>query len=569
VVAVNELNKALRFIDEAGKELDRIRVEPGDPIDRLTVHDESEAERVSGRGQALMRLAEDIDIAALPVDLGITVKVGQSMAARWAKAARWWWLVHDPMGVGFHGMFGPTPYCGGMALSNLAEAISRQAFDRQGDLDRYLGLVSDLAQIVRSMETRLKGQADRGIVMPAVQLAQAKALVPNLAGSVAARLRPSREALAGIEGPERFLAELQRRISGEIAPAFTSLASYLDGDYGSRAGDDVGLSQYAGGREVYEELVSHHLTFDMTSEEVHAEGDRRMTEVRGQMAALRSEIGFDGDDAAFLSAMGHDPRWRADTPDGIADMFRRYAARFAPHVETLFRFGPKGGYDARPLPEALSGAMTFGYYQVPTTPGGDGHYLFNARNLSKAPLGNVAALNYHELVPGHHFHMASQIENESIPRLQKRAFYNAFNEGWAEYAATLAGEVGCYAEPEERFGRLMMDAFLTTRLVVDTGMNAFGWSLEKARDYMRANSFMSETEIRTESIRYSCDIPGQSLAYKLGDTFLLRQRDRMKVALGDRFDIRDFHDAVLRPGALPLPLVGENVDRAIAALAEG
>ncbi|MDB5579303.1 MAG: hypothetical protein JWR80_4479, partial [Bradyrhizobium sp.] len=120
--------------------------------------------------------------------------------------------------------------------------------------------------------------------------------------------------------------------------------------------------------------------------------------------------------------------------------------------------------------------------------------------------------------------------------------------------------------PEERFGRLMMDAFLTTRLVVDTGMNAFGWSLEKARDYMRSTSFMPETEIRSESIRYSCDLPGQSLAYKLGDTFLLRERERMKTALGDRFDIRDFHDAVLRPGALPLPLVGENVDRAIEAL---
>src|SRR5690606_23859972 len=132
------------------------------------------------------------------------------------------------------------------------------------------------------------------------------------------------------------------------------------------------------------------------------------------------------------------------------------------------------------------------------------------------------------------------------------AFVNAYNEGWAEYAATLAGEVGMYQEPEERYGRLIMDAFLTCRLVVDTGMNALSWTLDQARDYMREHSGMSETEIRTETLRYSCDIPGQSLAYKLGDTRMLEMREKMRSSLGPRFDIRDFHEAVLGPGSLPL-----------------
>ncbi len=210
--------------------------------------------------------------------------------------------------------------------------------------------------------------------------------------------------------------------------------------------------------------------------------------------------------------------------------------------------------------------MTFGYYSRPQPGQKKGLYLFNSPNLSANPLPNVAALNYHELVPGHHFHFASQRENQALHPLRQNTFINAYNEGWAEYAAMLAGEMGMYAAPEEQFGRMMQDSFLTCRLVVDTGMNAFGWSLEQAREYMREHSFMPETEILSESIRYSCGMPAQSLAYKLGDTFLLEQRERMRIALGDRFDIRDFHDAVLKPGSLPLALLADHLDAEIERL---
>ncbi len=152
--------------------------------------------------------------------------------------------------------------------------------------------------------------------------------------------------------------------------------------------------------------------------------------------------------------------------------------------------------------------------------------------------------------------------------VRANSFVNAFNEGWAEYAATLAGEIGMYQQPEEQFGRLMMDSFLTCRLVVDAGMNALDWGLEQARQYLRENSFMPETEICSETLRYSSDIPGQALAYKLGEHFLVDCREKMRAALGDRFDIRDFHDAVLMPGALPLPIVADNVAQATVALLE-
>ena len=373
--------------------------------------------------------------------------------------------------------------------------------------------------------------------------------------------------LAGLENPDAFRRLVSERLERGVAPAFSELSAYLGGEYGDRCGDQVGLSQYPGGREVYEELVRHHLTLDLTPEAVHQEGLRRMKDIRAGMAQLRQSVAFSGDDAAYVAAIDADPVWRADTNDGVTAFFHRYMDRFRPHMAELFNFTLASPHDVEPLPEALAGSMTFGYYQSPERPGATGKFIFNGANLTRQGLSNLASLNYHELVPGHHLHLASQMENERLPPIRKYSYFNAFTEGWAEYAATLAGEVGGYVEPEEKFGRLRMDAFLTCRLVVDTGMNALGWSLEEARDYMRENAFMSETEIQSETIRYSCDIPGQALAYKLGDTFLLAERSRMKHALGEAFDIRAFHDAVLGPGALPLPLVTESVDRAIAASA--
>jgi uncharacterized protein (DUF885 family) len=210
--------------------------------------------------------------------------------------------------------------------------------------------------------------------------------------------------------------------------------------------------------------------------------------------------------------------------------------------------------------------MTYGYYDAPRKGCSEGRYLFNAANLVKQSLFTLAALTYHELMPGHHLHFATQHENERLHGLRKHGFVTAFNEGWAEYAAAFAGEIGLYEEPQERYGRLVMDAFLTTRLVVDTGMNVFGWSLERAREYMRAHSGMTEAEIATESVRYSCDIPGQALAYKLGDTHIMALRERVRRKLGGEFSVKQFHAAVLGSGAMPLMTLDWHVEHEIERL---
>jgi uncharacterized protein (DUF885 family) len=470
------------------------------------------------------------------------------------------------MGLGFYTLFAATAYGAGFLFSSLAPAFTTFSFNSDGDGDRYLGRVSDYGRIVRQFHARTVGQAQRGIRLPKVQLDRSIELLHGLKKAARVSLSPAPERLQHLSA-RSLQARISERIAEAVEPAFDAfIAELSDPLYRRSAPDKVGMDQYPRGAETYAELVRHHTTQELSPQQVHQLGLERLARVRSDMQLLFERVGFRGTPAEYLASIEADPNWRAAGSQQIAAVFRRYIERIAPRIDDYFAFKPAAGHGVEPLPEALSGSMTFGYYDPPAPTKATGRYLFNASNLSRNALANVAALNYHELVPGHHFHIASQRENDALVPLRKHSLINAFNEGWAEYAATLAGEMGMYEAPEEQFGRYMMDSFATCRLVVDTGMNVLGWTLDQARDYLRANAFMPEAEVNSESLRYSCDIPGQSLAYKLADTYLLGLREQMRAALGERFDIRDFHDAVLQPGSLPLPLVAANVQAAIGRL---
>lgn len=563
------LSRALRLIDAVWLETQAgpfTQAEQSKPIDRLPDFSKEAAIAISNKAKALLPQIDAIDSAILPGDIATTLAVARMSMARWAREAEWYWHVFDPLRVGFFAMFAPTAYAGGFVISGFAPIFANFAFAGAADVDRYLGLIGDFGRVIRQFNDRTIGQAERGIRMPKVQLNQAIGLMTGLKASSPAMLTVDPVRLAAVAGDAA--ERIARRIDAECGPAFdTMLATLTDPGYRAAAPDAVGLSHYPGGAKIYAELVKLHLTQDMTPEQVHQAGHDRIARIRAQMQALLDGIGFKGDAAAYLKAIEADPAWRAEGADGIAAVFRRYIDRIAPHIPDFFAFKPRAPHDVEALAPALEAGMTFGYYDAPTPQQPMGRFVFNAQNLSKNALNTVAALNYHELVPGHHFHIASQRESEDLHPLRRTSFCNAYNEGWAEYAATLAGEMGMYASPEEKFGRMMMDSFLTCRLVVDTGMNAFGWSLEHARGYMREHAFMPEKEVCSETIRYSCDIPAQALAYKMGDDYLIGLRETMRASLGNRFDIKDFHDVVLKPGALPLPLVAANVEAETARIA--
>jgi uncharacterized protein (DUF885 family) len=565
------LADASRIVDDAWDELRGrpfVQRQLGIVPTRLPDVSFAEAQRRSAVGSSLIKRLDAVDLSRLPHDLALSLRSVRFRAKSWAREADWYWTVSDALGIGFFGLFLPAAYGGGLFLNNVNSQLAAFTFTESTDADRYMGLVSDYARLIDQFTDRTTGQAERGLRMPKVQVLQARSLLMQFKqGLRDVMLAAPRQ--IGAVGGAGYLAKLENCIVTHVAPAFDRALQNLSDDYLGRAPDEIGCSQYKDGAEIYAELVKLHTTLDLDPEQVHSMGIERLARIQRQKSAIQTKLGFEGNDAAFVAHLEQDARWLANTPERVSATFQRYIDRITPRLGEFFSVLPKAPYSVAPLPQALQGSMTFGYFDPPRRDHAEGRYWFNPSNLTTHALFTLGSLTYHELMPGHHLQIALQYENTDLHPFRQYGLVTAYNEGWAEYAATLAGEIGMYEEAEERYGRLVKDGFLTSRLVVDTGMNALGWSLERARQYMRENSGMSEAEIRTESVRYSCDVPGQALAYKIGDWKMMQLRERMQQAMGPRFDLKLFHDAVLGPGAIPLPELEWHVDHEIERLKTG
>ncbi|HVT33987.1 MAG TPA: DUF885 domain-containing protein, partial [Nevskiaceae bacterium] len=315
------------------------------------------------------------------------------------------------------------------------------------------------------------------------------------------------------------------------------------------------------GKEVYADLVKLQTTMNLTPEQVHAAGHARMARIEAQMAEVRKTLGFKGTAAEFAVHLRQQPGAVAKKPEDIGEKMRKHKNRIEARFDEFFAQRSRYDYDLVRLHESVEAGMTWGYYGPPSAGDNRGLYHYNGSRLDSQAVIGAASLVFHELVPGHHLHITLQNENDNLPPFRKKALVNAFNEGWAEYAATLTGEMGLYDDPYDRYGRLVFDAFLTSRLVVDTGMNTLGWSWEQAKQYMREHTLCAEGEIVSDTLRYACGIPAQALAYKLGDEEIIRLRQKVKDRLKDKFSFRDFHSAVLGAGALPLPVLEWHLER--------
>ena len=503
---------ALSIVDDAWNELRRtpfVQQQLGVQLTQIPDLSRAEAQRRSAVGDSLLERLKTIDSSKLPNDLALSIRAVHFRARSWSRESTWYGTVVDPCGGGFFGLFLPTGYCGGLLLEGLNSQLDNYAFGESGDADEYLALVTDYARLIDQIVGRTAEQASCGMRMPKAQVRQARALLTQSKTSLLAILcaAPQRAIMIG---KAEYLREIESRFADFIEPAFNrALRCLLDDKYLEMAPDAVGASQYPDGAQIYAELVKFHTTLDLTPLQVHAYGYDRLADIQRQKDAIRKELNYEGDDTGFIAHLNGDARWRASTMEDVVDVFNRYINRIKPKLKDVFSVMPKAPYGVKPLSEALQKSMTYGYFDPPSAIQPEGHYRFNASNLKQHGLFTLGALTYHELVPGHHLQLALQYENESLHPFRQYNCVTAYNEGWAEYAATLAGEMGMYEEPQERYGRLLTDGFFTSRLIVDTGMNALGWSLPQARDYMRKNSGLSEAEIQTESVRYSCDIPGQ------------------------------------------------------------
>ena len=354
-------------------------------------------------------------------------------------------------------------------------------------------------------------------------------------------------------------------ITESVVPGYRAFGEFMRAEYYASAREEIGASALPNGRAYYEHRVRRFTTLDdRTPEEVHQIGLTEVARIRGGMDEIIAEVGFEGDFEAFVRFLRTDPRFYVETPEELMEKTARVLKKMDGQLPRLFGALPRMPYGMRPVPDFIAPKTTTAYYNRPAGDGTQaGFYYINTYDLSSRPLYEIEALSLHEAVPGHHLQIALQQELEGLPDFRRFAGFTAFVEGWALYAERLGLEVGFYEDPYSNFGRLTYEMWRACRLVVDPGMHYLGWTRQQAIDFMAENSALSLHNITTEVDRYIA-WPGQAVAYKTGELKIRELRERAELQLGDRFDVREFHDVVLGSGSVPLSVLESNVEEYIA-----
>lgn len=528
------------------------RLKRGLPVERLRAESITDREADARFATGVLSDLDALDETLLPEGDRLTVGFLRFLLENWAGAPEHHW----------HG-FSVAPYSSFFLGYALQHVFGGFAFAADADGDRYLSLVGDYRDFVRELGLKLDGQRERGILIPKAALPGVRESLTRYRGATAALLAVTPERLAQLPAGGLGLRErTERLVQEEILPAYDQVLARLDAAYEEQAPDEVGQWVQPGGEEYYRAAVRQHTSSDWTPEQIHEVGVEQVLLLTEEMAKARADMGFSGSEQEFHAQLAVDPSLYASSAEEVEALYLKHMAALEPHLPTLFSRLPKAPYGVKRLAPQMEAGMTFGYYQVPTPSDPVGYYVYNGSALDQRSLLTAAALILHELAPGHHFHLAGQSENESLPDVRRESMdLGAFNEGWAEYAAGLGWEVGLYDAPMDRYGRLVHERFTAQRLVVDTGLNLFGWSLEKARAYAKANTTDSDVQVATETLRYATDLPGQALAYRLGFLEFTRMRAEVERVQGAAFDVRDFHEHVIGHGALPFPVLESHLQR--------
>lgn len=524
----------------------------GAPLTRLPLVSYEEVEhRVAFMREQLVRVRH-LNPAALTYRERLVAKTLEWDLARAAEELDCWW--HD---------FPVTPYAS--PLSETLQILASMPLDCAERRDEYWRLTCQVPSMVHEMTVKLRAQESRGIILPRDEL---ELVIPYLEGLVQPpELSPFRVRIASdgnASDPEliQLADKVTDLIKEAVNPRLSGLLAWLQGDYPLRATDRVGLYQYPDGLETYARLIRRHTTMETTAESVHARGLEAVESILGQMASLREKLGFSGPAAEYREVLRHNPYFYARTPEELGERLMGFIRRLDPFIPRLFDRLPKAPYAVRRLPPEFEGSVTFGYYEPPKNYDPTGYYYYNGGDLANRPLIYAAGLIFHELAPGHHFQIARQLEDDSLPPVSRYQLHGSYVEGWAEYAAELVGELGLYAEPLDLYGRMLMHMLTAVRMVVDSGMNALGWTRARAIQYMQERVIESDAQIATETLRYAVDIPGQALAYKIGNLAFADLRREEQGRLGPGFDLKRFHEAVLSCGSLPIEVLNWHIRQA-------
>jgi uncharacterized protein (DUF885 family) len=436
------------------------------------------------------------------------------------------------------------------------------------DGDRLLQRWRMMGEYLDDWMANLRAGRERGRTPPLVgvqhTLSQLEALLAQPVGSWPL-LSPARRPLEGWSEAERetFRRELRRTVDEDVRPAYVRLRNFLRDEMSSvaRTGDEIGVSALPGGEACYQALIRAFTTLDLTPGEIHQIGLAEVAKVRAELEVVGETIFGTRDVGEIQRLVRTDPTMHFGTAGEIVRVAEEATRRGRAVMAEWFGRLPKAEMEVREIPDYEAPYQTVAYYRQPAADGSrPGTYFVNTYRPETRPRYEAEALAFHEGIPGHHFQIAIAQELTELPDFRRHVGPPAFLEGWPLYAESLANEMGLYTGELDQLGRLSFEAWRASRLVVDTGIHAFGWTRDRAVEYLRENTLLAEANVQIEVDRYTV-WPAQALSYKLGQLEILRLREEARERLGDGFRIEDFHDRVLENGAVSLSTLGDIIQR--------
>jgi uncharacterized protein (DUF885 family) len=450
--------------------------------------------------------------------------------------------------------------------AELADALRFETLkDYEDWLARLRAFRTYMDQTIALMREGIKSR----IILPKVVLGRIPAQIDHQIVNDAKAspfYKPFRGFHASISQPDRSRLALaaEKEIVTSIVPAFRRLKQFFIEDYLPAALEREGIWQLPQGEAMYSFAARRHTTTNMSPKEIHEIGLGEVSRIRTEMQTIIDKLGFKGSFAEFAAFLRSDPQFYYKTPEELLEAYRALTRRIDPVLVKIFKTLPRMPYGVEPIPQNIAPDTTTAYYRGPAADGSRaGTYFVNLYKPETRPKHEMMALSLHEAVPGHHLQIALAMEQDGLPKFRRHGGYTAFIEGWALYAESLGVDMGLYDDPYSKFGQLTYEMWRAVRLVVDTGIHHMRWDRQKAIDFFLENTARPELDVVNEVDRY-ISWPGQALAYKIGQLKISAIRAKGEKTLGARFDIRAFHDELLKEGALPLNLLEARMDNWIA-----
>jgi uncharacterized protein (DUF885 family) len=436
------------------------------------------------------------------------------------------------------------------------------------DYDNYISRLEAIGTLMDQQIDNIRAGIERGFVQP-------KAVLTGYEETISAHIVDDVEASAFYEPFLTFpttVAESEHgrlrtagaaAVSEVVIPAYQLFHRFFLDEYLPNARDTLGASELPNGDGYYAFQARRYTTTERTPQEIHEIGLAEVARIRAEMEAVIEEVGFDGTFEEFLEFLRTDPRFYPQSAEELLKEASYIAKRMDAQLPRFFKTLPRLPYGVEPVPDSIAPKYTAGrYVGAPKGSVRAGTYWVNTHNLPSRSLYNLEALTLHEAVPGHHLQNALNNEQEGLPNFRQYSYISAFGEGWGLYSEYLGLEAGFYTDPYSNFGRLTYEMWRAARLVVDTGVHSMDWTRQQVIDFLASNTALSVHECTTETDRY-ISWPGQALAYKIGELKIRELRRRAEEELGEQFDIREFHDAVLLNGSVPLQVLESEIDRYI------